>query len=70
MEKSGRKRWRRWVLIIPFIAILDVPFYNRMEPELFGLPFFYWYQLAWILIAALIIFLLHRTERREGGELP
>ena len=25
---------------------LLVPLYNRIEPRLFGLPFFYWYQLA------------------------
>lgn len=69
MKETPVGRFRRWVLLVPFIAILDVPFYNRLTPALFGLPFFYWYQLVWILIAAVLIFLLHRWERREGGDL-
>lgn len=68
MDKPVRSGLRRWVLIVPFIAILDVPVYNRLEPALFGLPFFYWYQLAWILIAALLIFSLHRSERSAEDE--
>jgi hypothetical protein len=30
---------------------LCVPLYDRMEPELFGFPFFYWFQLALIGVA-------------------
>ena len=42
------------VLLYLFIAIvaLWVPFYNRIEPALFGIPFFYWFQTVWILAAA------------------
>jgi hypothetical protein len=29
-----------------------VPFYNRTEPTLGGIPFFYWFQVAWILVSA------------------
>jgi hypothetical protein len=29
-----------------------VPFYNSAEPYLAGVPFFYWYQLLWVLIGA------------------
>jgi hypothetical protein len=41
-------------LLYLFIAIvaLWVPFYNRVEPTLFGIPFFYWFQTVWILAAA------------------
>ena len=36
-----------WILLLlPFIGLLWVPFYNFTEPALFGFPFFYWYQLA------------------------
>ncbi|MGH8399731.1 MAG: DUF3311 domain-containing protein, partial [Gammaproteobacteria bacterium] len=48
-------RWRRtcWhgVLLIPFIGILWVPFYNRIDPALFGIPFFYWFQFVWIVVS-------------------
>ena len=44
--------------------MLWVPFYNRVEPELGGIPFFYWYQLAWILLGAAIVLLVHLIETR------
>ena len=40
------------LLLIPVVALLWVPSYTRETPELFGFPFFYWYQLAWVLIGA------------------
>jgi uncharacterized protein DUF3311 len=56
-------RWWRWLLALPFIALLWVPFYNAIEPTLGGFPFFYWYQLLWLLItSALIIFLYYWSE--------
>ncbi len=64
-QRAPRSRLR-WLLVAPFIAMLDVGSYNRIAPTLGGIPFFYWYQLLWILIAAAIIFLVHRRER--GGE--
>jgi hypothetical protein len=39
---------RPWLLLLPFLGILWVPLYNSRTPELFGFPFFYWYQMAWI----------------------
>ena len=43
-------RRRGWylLLILPFIGTLLPPLYNHARPALFGLPFFYWYQLAWV----------------------
>jgi hypothetical protein len=52
----------RLLLLIPFAAMLWVPSYNRIEPELAGVPFFYWYQLAWILIAAVLVLLIYLIE--------
>jgi hypothetical protein len=43
------------LLVIPFAATLLPFLYNRAEPQLFGMPFFYWYQLAWVLITAAIL---------------
>jgi hypothetical protein len=36
---------------VPIAATLAVPLYDRVTPSLFGLPFFYWYQPVWILLA-------------------
>ncbi len=30
-------------------------------PEFFGFPFFYWYQLAWVPLTSLLIFLVYRS---------
>jgi Protein of unknown function (DUF3311) len=63
---SNRKllsRWWRWLLVLPFIALLWVPSYNSVEPSLGGVPFFYWYQFVWLFITSgLIIFLYYRAE--------
>jgi uncharacterized protein DUF3311 len=50
----GGKRWWYLLLIIPFIALLWVPFYNSIQPEFAGIPFFYWYQFLWVIIGAAI----------------
>jgi len=57
MARKGEKRgvaryWPRFLLVIPFLLVAWVPFYNRLEPTLGGVPFFYWYQLVAILIGA------------------
>jgi hypothetical protein len=59
------RSWRpsMWILLlVPFIGLLWVPFYNLSEPSLFGFPFFYWYQLAWVPISSLLIWLVYRSR--------
>jgi hypothetical protein len=56
-HQSGRRSvWSWWYLLflIQFIAVLWPPFYNRLEPTLAGIPFFYWYQFAWVIIGAVL----------------
>ncbi len=43
-----------------------MPFYNRAEPAAFGVPFFYWYQLAWIVLATVLIGAVYLIEHRVG----
>ncbi len=52
-ERKGRS-WLLLLLIIPFIAMLWPPFYNYWEPAFIGIPFFYWFQLLWVIITAII----------------
>jgi hypothetical protein len=63
-----RRYWPRLLFLIPFLAMMWVPSYNRLEPALGGVPFFYWYQLAWILLGAGIVLLVFRIERKIGHE--
>jgi hypothetical protein len=62
------KRLWYWALALPFAATLIPPFYARRNPELFGFPFFYWYQIVWIVLAALIVLAVYlATREREHG---
>lgn len=54
--------WVRLLLLIPFVAMLWVSSYNRVAPSIAGVPFFYWYQLAWVIIGAVIIGVVYTVE--------
>jgi hypothetical protein len=58
------------LLAIAIVAPLLVPTYARSGPELWGFPFFYWYQLMWVFIASgctyLAYVLVHNARR--GGD--
>jgi Protein of unknown function (DUF3311) len=54
--------WARLLLLIPFVVVLWVPFYHSVEPNWGGVPFFYWYQLLWIVVSAVIIGFVYRLE--------
>jgi hypothetical protein len=56
--------WARLILLIPFVAMLWVSSYNSVEPAWAGVPFFYWYQLLWIIISAVLVAVVYRLERR------
>jgi hypothetical protein len=58
-----RVLWARLLLILPFVSMLWVSSYNTVEPMLAGIPFFYWYQLLWVLIAAALIAIVYAVER-------
>jgi hypothetical protein len=51
-----------WLFVIPFIAVLFAPLFNYKEPSLGGIPFFYWYQLAWIPVSVFITYFIYRRE--------
>ncbi len=61
-----RARPVRLLLLLPFIAMLAVPTFNFAEPALFGLPFFYWYQLLWILICSALVGVVYIVEGGSG----
>ena len=64
---KSSKGWL-WLLLLPWIAMIWVPSYNKVEPQLFDFPFFYWYQLLWVLISAVITALVYvKTKTRPTG---
>lgn len=57
-----------WYLLfaIPFAALL-YPFYLKETPRLGGLPFFYWYQFAWLFVSAAITWFVYTRVRNRGN---
>ena len=62
------------LLLIPIVFPLLVGTYAKRDPELWGFPFFYWYQFMWIVISAvltsiayLIISAYQRRNRDRTG---
>lgn len=63
-----RSSWSAWYLlfIVMFVMVLWPPFFNRLDPTLWGMPFFYWYQLLCVIIGAAITALVYtRTRTRD-----
>lgn len=51
------------LLLVPCVVALWAPLYNSIPPELFGIPFFYWFQLLLIPISALGIYAADRIGK-------
>ena len=54
------------LLLVGIVIPLLVPTYDQIEPRLFGFPFFYWYQLAWVFLAAGLCGLSYFLLKRES----
>jgi hypothetical protein len=72
MPMDGRREraWSPWylLLLIQFIPALWVPLYNRVEPTLGGMPFFYWFQLALIFVSAVVTAIVYfATDTSRNG---
>ena len=74
---SSGLRFSGWnlLLLVPFLMLVT-PWFNSVEPRLFGLPFFYWSQFAFVPVGVICVALVYwRTrdtptvpaEGRPGG---
>ncbi len=52
-------------LIAPFVAMLWVGSYAKTDPAFIGIPFFYWYQMAWVLISTLLTVTAYKLWQRD-----
>lgn len=57
------RRWLPLLLAIPFVALLWPPFYNRTQPVIAGFPFFYTWMFAWVVLTALLTWIVFRGWR-------
>jgi hypothetical protein len=58
-SKTGL-RWSNWnlLLIVPLLMLIT-PWFNFDQPRLFGMPFFYWYQFAFVPLGVLCVALVY-----------
>jgi hypothetical protein len=62
--KPTRRR-SRWVLllVLPYLGLCFPQIYARSTPALWGFPFFYWYQFAWVVAASGLLGIVYRKLR-------
>jgi hypothetical protein len=65
-QGGGRSRWH-WLVVVAVVIPLLTPLYNRLQPRLFGLPFFYWSQMAFIGLAACVTAAVYQATKRRGS---
>ncbi|WP_328668983.1 DUF3311 domain-containing protein [Streptomyces sp. NBC_00322] len=52
-------------LFAPFVAMLWVGSYAKTEPTFIGIPFFYWYQMLWVLISTALTVVAYKLWQRD-----
>jgi hypothetical protein len=62
-DKRHPLQYMRALLLLPVVCVLWVPFYDSTEPSLIGIPFFYWYQLFWVALSAILTGVVYLAER-------
>ncbi|MBA3409460.1 MAG: DUF3311 domain-containing protein [Geodermatophilaceae bacterium] len=67
-QGNDRSAWN-WLLLPAIVIPLLVPLYNRIEPTLFGWPFFYWGQLAFIALGVATTSVVYqKTKTRKDPD--
>jgi hypothetical protein len=61
-----REPWGWYALLLtpPFVGTLWVPIYDRADPALAGIPFFYWYLFLWVGLTAGLSAVVYLATRR------
>lgn len=56
---SSRSKWLL-LLVLPYLGLCFPRLYSRATPALWGFPFFYWYQFAWVILASALLGIVYR----------
>jgi hypothetical protein len=64
---AGGLRLSPWnlLLLVPFLMLVT-PWWNALEPRLFGMPFFYWIQFAFVPVGVVCVALVYVRTRDRG----
>ena len=50
------------LFLVVAMGALWVPLYNRAEPSVHGIPFFYWFQIVWVVVTAVATLAAYRLK--------
>lgn len=68
---SPLRLFATFCVLAPTVAVIAVPTYDSATPRLGGFPFFYWYQLIWVVLTGLLMvaayFAIRTDERRRSS---
>ncbi|GEB32837.1 MULTISPECIES: DUF3311 domain-containing protein [Brevibacillus] len=54
---------RDWLGVVPFIGMLGgVPFVNRVEPYVLGMPFVLFWIVLWVVLTSVIMAVIHQLD--------
>lgn len=61
-------RFSAWnlLLIVPLLMLIT-SWFNHDGPRLFGMPFFYWYQFAFVFVGVACVAIVHLATRHLGA---
>ncbi len=63
--KSRRAYWN-CLLVLPAAGLMFPGVYAKADPALFGFPFFYWYQILWVVLTSVITGIVYLATRRHA----
>jgi uncharacterized protein DUF3311 len=71
-DRGTPRQAGRWIvisliLLAPFIGLLYPQWYSKVDPQLSGIPFFVWYQFAWLIFGTVLLVVVYLV-RGERGE--
>jgi uncharacterized protein DUF3311 len=53
------------LLLVPFLMLVT-PWFNSVEPRLFGMPYFYWIQFAFVPVGVVCVAIVYLRTRDAG----
>jgi len=72
-QSAGGWRGKRgWLLLLalPYLGLCFPQLYVRATPALWGFPFFYWYQFAWVLATSGLLWVFYRKGQSRSEPPP
>ena len=58
------------LLLIPIVALMWVSSYSKVEPKLWGFPFFIWYQFLWVFLCSAMTWTAYKLVLKARPHRP